>query len=277
MDVSEELPAPRKVEPIRIEVILVGGDLLAGDARDEQLKQLASFGRKHGGMIGRATIIPHDLQAVSECLREANARQPDLIVTVGGLGPALRDCTMESVSDVFDRPLSVTPPSRKGVEEAYTRLTHKGVLRSAGMNMAREKLCQIPIGSTPLKNDLGISNGLWLRVPGRPALLCLPGMPREAETMLSHLDDEMRELRPRPFVVRREIESPTPDEAELQPLVEKLAREFPQVKVQTRPTASARKGSNVRIILESHGSTEAEVNGRVGDAIRRLIALQSGS
>ena len=60
-------------------------------------------------------------------------------------------------------------------------------------------------------------------------------------------------------------------------MVEKLAREFPQVKVQTRPTASARKGSNVRIILESHGSTEAEVNGLVGDAIRRLIALQSGS
>ena len=210
MDSSEELSAPRKVEPIQIEVILVGGDLLAGDGRDEQLKQLATFGRNHGSIIGRATVIPHDLQGVCACLDEAEARQPDLIVTVGGLGPAARDCTLEAVATVLDKPLTVTPPSRKCVEEAYTRLAHKGVLRSAGMNMAREKLCQIPVGATALKNDLGIANGIWLRVAGRAALLCLPGMPREAEAMLAKLDDEMRELRPRPYVVRREIESPTP-------------------------------------------------------------------
>ncbi|MDH3626909.1 MAG: molybdopterin-binding protein [Acidobacteriota bacterium] len=267
----------RRVEPMAFEVILVGEDLLAGDVRDDHLRSLASFARQHGAIIRRATIVPYDLKAVRDAIAEAESRKPELVVVTGGLGPARRDCTLEAVSDVYGRPLSSAPLAHRWVDDAYTRLSHKGVVGSAAMNITRDKLCQIPVGSQPLKNEIGVANGIWLRLAGRPALLCLPGMPRESEAMLAEVTESIRELRPRHYVVRREIESPTTDEAALQPLIEKLAREFPEVRFQTRPIASARKGANVRVIFESHGRSEAETNGLVGDAIRRLIALQSGS
>jgi molybdopterin-biosynthesis enzyme MoeA-like protein len=163
------------------------------------------------------------------------------------------------------------------VEAAYQRLRAQRVLRKGGLTASREKMCTLPVGATPVENQVGIAPGVICRVAGRCTVLCLPGLPGEAEAVFEAAAPELKLTSWSKYVAVREIEAPTADESSLYPMLDRLVEEFPRVLVHSSPSDPAKPGRNVTIRLEAGGTSPQDANTHVDGALRRLLALAAGS
>jgi molybdenum cofactor synthesis domain-containing protein len=273
-------PAPRvqpaRTGPIRVELISVGRELLRGKIADTNAQQVARIVTQKGAMIRRITVVDDTTTSISAAVRESLERNPHLLVTSGGLGPADDDRTLGGVADALALPLAVDHATKQMVEAAYHRLAEKRVFSAEGLTAVREKLCTLPLGATPVPNPLGVSPGVLVQLSGGASVLCLPGMPEEMQAVLEaampllKIDFEGQ-------VALREVEAPTADESELAPLLDQLAREFPTLWINSRPAGSRKTGRKIVIRIEATGATHEKADAFVESCMKRLLALAAGS
>ena len=265
---------PQRSGPVRVELISVGRELLRGKIADGNAQRVARLLTQKGVWIRRIAVVDDSAAAVADAVREALARDPHLVITTGGLGPADDDRTLAGVGQALELPLTFDHRTKVLVEEAYAGLARRGVA-AGGLTATREKLCHIPIGGTAVPNPLGVSPGVFVRLPGGAVVLALPGMPDEMQAVLEsalpqlgiHFEGE---------VALREVESPTADESALAPLLDRLAHEFPSVWIQSRPSGSRKTGGRIVIRVEATGDTRAAADTAVDGCVRRLLALAAG-
>ena len=274
-------PAP-KVRPerhglIHVELISVGRDLLRGRVVDRNAPSLASRISRRGALVHRITTVDDNERAIGAAILEALERNPSLVIVTGGLGPASDDRTLDGVSVALNLPLTRHAQAKTMVEDVYRRLADARVVPTAGITEAREKLYVLPVGSTPVPNARGPAPGVICRLAGGTAVLCLPGDPGEMESTLKAALPLLKDVMPHRHVAEREIESPVADEAQLRPLLDNLAGEFPSLWITSRPAARRTRGARAIVSLEAMGATEQEANTALDNAQRRLLALASGS
>ena len=242
-----------------------------------QLRAIAGWVSRLGGLVHRITVLDDNEQAVATALGEALNRNPHLVITTGGLGPAADDLTLAGVATTLAQPLKVNPQARTMIEEAYQRLAQGKQVRSAALNLIREKMCRIPVNGIPVLNEQGLAPGVVCKLPGGAAVICLPGAPGEALQVLDAALPLLRELPPRVHTARREVEAPSADESLLPPLLEQISGEFPGLWVSSRPVTAGQPQPRVVVTLEATAPTEEEANTVLSGAVRRLLALAGGS
>jgi len=270
-------PRPARAGLARAEVVCIGRELLRGRLADRNAPQLARALTERGLLVSRITIVDDTPAAVATVVREALARNPHLLVTAGGLGPAEDDRTLEGVAAALGLPLGPDHQAREIVEESYRRLTEHKRGVGSGFTRGRERLCRLPKDFAPLPNPIGVSPGAFHRIAAGAVILCLPGTPAEAEAVLEAAMPAIK-LAVRPGeMARREIEAPTVDEAALLPLLRQLAAEFPGMWIRSEPAGARRQGGRVRIHLETLGPSLEQANTAVDAALKRLLALAAGS
>jgi len=272
-------PAP-KVRPERagvvaIELISIGRELLRGKIADGNAQRLARLLTQRGASVRRITVVDDAMVSIREALLEALGRDPHLVVTTGGLGPAEDDRTLEGLGAALNLPLVLDVQRKAAVEAGYARLERRHVIQAGGLTAAREKLCRVPVGAKTVENPLGVAPGVVLRLPGGAAVLALPGMPEEMravlEAALPTLDLDLRAE-----TAEREIESPTADEASLEPLLQRLSEEFPAVWIHSRSAGSRRTGAHIVIRLEATAARREEAEAELDSCVERLLALAAG-
>jgi nicotinamide-nucleotide amidase len=261
---------------VRVELLSVGRELLRGKIADGNAQRVARAVTQRGAMIRRITVVDDTAASIGMALREALGRDPHLVVTTGGLGPAEDDRTLEGVSRALELPMAFSHPTKALVESAYHRLKEKKIVSADGLTAQREKLCMIPLGGTPVPNPHGVSPGVIVRMAGGAIVLCLPGMPEEMEAVLEAALPLLK-IDFAGEVALREIEAPTSDESELAPLLDRLAREFPGVWISSRPAGSRRTGGRIVIRVEATGASREKADASVDGCVKRLLALASGS
>ena len=267
---------PRRTGPVRAEVISIGRDLLNGHTGDRNGRFLAGQIRQRGGEIGRITVVGDLETSIAAAVREALERNPHLLITSGGLGPAPDDCAKAAVATVLSLPVTLHTGARTLVEKAYRKLADARILPSGGINAERERLCKLPVGSEAVANDLGVAPGFICRMASGAAILCLPGRPEEMRAVFQAAVPLLKDVLPRDKLAQCEIESPTADETSLRGTLQKLADEFPTVWVSSRPSGS-RKGAKIVITFEATGPTREEADGVLQAVQRRLRALVAGA
>lgn len=269
---------PQRGGPLHLEIIAVGRDLLRGQVAEANGPAIANLFAGRGGLVHRITVVDDNEQVIETTLREALDRNPNLVVLTGGLGPAPDDVTLVGVSSTLGQPLTLNPVARAMIEETYQRLAKARRVRSAGINLAREKMCRIPVGATPLANEKGITPGVLCKLAGGAAVLCLPGAPDEAIAMLRGALPLLQEILPQSCTARREVEAPYPDESMLRSLLEQMAEEFPGLWITSRPVKTGRhRAISVLVCLEATAPTEDDANAVVSSAVRRLLAVVGGA
>lgn len=258
--------------PLHAEIIVVGRELLRGQVRDDNAGWVAGELTRRGALVHRITIVDDLERSITNAVAEARTRGVHLIVTTGGLGPALDDRTLAGVAEALRLPLTLSAPARDMVEQAYRELKAARLVGSTGLDRSREKMCHLPVGGEAIPNTGGVAPGMLLRLTGGAAVVSLPGRPEESRTVFEAVAERLRDLFPLRASAERELTAPTSDESAMRPVLDRLTEEFPGVWVKSHPPAGRRKDP-IRVTLQSFAATQKEAETLVEGAMRRLLSL----
>jgi hypothetical protein len=115
-------PAPvcEAARPLRVAVLLVGGELLDGAARDEGGPALCRALREAGAAVERVVAAPGEAVAVARsvqwCLQDADA-----VVSVGGVGSPHAEAVWDGVAAAVGAPREPLPELASALRRCFAR------------------------------------------------------------------------------------------------------------------------------------------------------------
>jgi nicotinamide-nucleotide amidase len=168
----------------RAGIIVTGTEVLSGIVTDRNGPWLSERLRECGVQVAHIDVVgdrPADLRAELEFLASEGM---DLVITSGGLGPTADDLTAEVVAEFSGRPLKLDEALERRIGAILERLrSNWRELDLDALREANRKQALVPEGATVLE-PVGTAPGLVVPAgDGRPAVLVLPGPPRELQPM----------------------------------------------------------------------------------------------
>lgn len=157
------------------EIIAIGTELLLGETPDTNTRHIAQTLRTLGINLYRTQTIGDNVDRIADVITEA-LKRADIIITTGGLGPTIDDPTREAAARAAGVTLEYHEELWKQIDE---RLSKHG--RSTSDNQKRQ--AYIPQSGIPITNPVGTAPAFIVEI-GNKSIICLPGVPREMETLL---------------------------------------------------------------------------------------------
>ncbi|QIB73780.1 competence/damage-inducible protein A [Halogeometricum borinquense] len=159
---------------MRIAVVTVGDELLAGDTVNTNASWLAERLTARGVRVERVTTVPDRVAEIARVVNEYRAEYDAVIVT-GGLGPTHDDLTMAGVAAAVGRELVEH-------EAALEWLTEHGGYAAAELS---EGTTDLPARARMLPNEVGVAPGAVVE-----EIYVLPGVPEEMKAMFERIESE---------------------------------------------------------------------------------------
>lgn len=251
------------------EIIAVGNELLNGDVQDTNTHWLCRRLTGLGATVRHCATVRDDEPAIAAEVSASLARDADLVVTTGGMGPTQDDLTLSAVATAVGVGLAIDERALTMVTDKYRELAADGHVESADITASRKKMSMLPEGATPLANPVGAAPGVLLEVQNA-IIVCVPGVPAELQGIVNtSLAPTLRRLFGSASFVEDEVVAHVGDESVLAPALAEVAAQHPGVYVKSRPK---RFGPDVRIriTVSARGSSEDEASGEVASALRSL-------
>ena len=161
------------------ELVMIGTELLLGEIVDTNATKLAKMLREIGLDLYYKTTVGDNEARITAVLNLALDRSP-VVITSGGLGPTVDDMTRQAVACATGRTLVYNQELERQIAARF---------RSFGRAMAdnNKRQAYIPEGALPLPNPVGTAPCFLSEdVRGRGFIVCLPGVPRELEYMMTN-------------------------------------------------------------------------------------------
>jgi nicotinamide-nucleotide amidase len=165
----------------RAGIVVTGTEVLTGRVQDRNGPWIADRLLELGVELAHITICgdrPRDIEAQLRFLADEGV---DLIVTSGGLGPTADDITVETVARFCGRELVLDAELEAKIADIIKRLMARfDNVDFEAVRAANRKQALIPAGAHVI-DPVGTAPGVV--VPGKPAVIVLPGPPRELQPM----------------------------------------------------------------------------------------------
>ncbi len=223
---------------MRVAVVTVGDELLAGDTVNTNAAWLGEQLDRRGARVERIVVVP---DRVGEIAAEVNRLRAahDAVVVTGGLGPTHDDLTMDGVAAALGVPVE---PSDDAIAwlDGHEDYSHDDLV---------EGTSDLPRGARLIPNPEGVAPGAVCRGEDGVPIYVLAGVPEEMEAMFEAVADEF-EGTPR---TRRFVETSEPESA----LIDRFAavqEEFEGIAVGSYPGAD---GVSVKLEGEDPEVVEA--------------------
>ncbi len=131
------------------EIISVGNELLIGHTLDTNSHWIAKRLTRFGWTLLRITVLRDSLGAIKDGVTGALRRRPDLLITLGGLGPTHDDMTLKGVALALNKGLVLNSEAFAMVKARYNVLEASTGLTRTRSNDQRwdEKACLASRGS----------------------------------------------------------------------------------------------------------------------------------
>jgi nicotinamide-nucleotide amidase len=159
-------------------IVAVGSEMLTPFRVDTNSLFITERLNAIGYDVRLKAVVGDDVGELARLLDDA-LTWAGLIVVTGGLGPTEDDITREAVARVLGVPLDVDEQIVDHIRERFAR-------RGLTMPEINRRQAMVPRGATVLPNPNGTAPGLWLE-KGGPAMVLLPGPPREMQPMFDEL------------------------------------------------------------------------------------------
>ena len=210
-------------------IIVIGNEILTGKSEDKNASFLIGELHRLGVALRRVTVIPDDLNAISEEVRLCSASY-SFVFTSGGVGPTHDDITIPGVAQALGRPV-VRHPELSEMLRSYF---------GDDADQARMRMADTPEGSELIRGE-----GLRWPVLMTGNVYILPGVP---ELFRSKFEAIRERFRVEPFhtcaIYTRE------DEFDISPRLYQVAASYPEVDIGSYPTFN-RDDYRVKITIES--------------------------
>lgn len=190
---------------MRVAVVTVGDELLAGDTVNTNAAWLGSELRKLGAHVERVIVVPDRVGDIAQVVNESRA-QYDAVIVTGGLGPTHDDLTIEGVAAAVGLP----------VEENEAAIEWFDQHRSYSSGDLVDGTTALPAGARMLPNEAGVAPGAVVVADDDVPIYVFPGVPEEMKAMFDLVREEFTGApRERVFVEVSEPESALIDRLEL--------------------------------------------------------------
>lgn len=216
-----------------IELLMIGNEILIGKTKDTNSSWMAKRITKYGHQVRRITTIEDDREVIASVLKEILGRDPNMIITSGGLGPTFDDMTLEGIAKGLDREIRLDKHAYEAIKKAYENANKQGILKLKGMTAEREKMAYLPEGSIPLPNVRGTAPGVKINEKNT-RIYCLPGVPMEMKAMFKNailpiLKEEQGKFIEKHFIFEGIGES------QIAPYVSEMEEKNPKIWIKTHP------------------------------------------
>jgi nicotinamide-nucleotide amidase len=160
---------------MRIQLLLTGSELMAGDTVDSNSAAIAQQLGGHGLAVFRKVTIGDDFDLLCSEI-EQMSRDSQVLIVNGGLGPTIDDLTAAALARVVGQELAEHPV-------AIEQLRAWCAKRNYPINEANRKQAILPTGVDIVPNNNGSAPGFHIR-HNDCDIYCTPGVPSELRLML---------------------------------------------------------------------------------------------
>jgi nicotinamide-nucleotide amidase len=157
------------------EIITIGTELLLGETADINTRFIAQTLRGLGVDLYRTQTVGDNAGRIARAVSEAQ-QHADIVITTGGLGPTVDDPTRQAIAEAVGLTLEFHPELW---EQIVARIGRYG--RMPTENQKRQ--AYIPRGAIAIENPVGTAPAFIVETHNG-AVITLPGVPREMETLL---------------------------------------------------------------------------------------------
>lgn len=189
---------------MRVGIVTVGDELLAGETTNTNAAWLAEEVTRRGGRVERIVTIPDESAVVTDRIA-AYHDQFDAVLVTGGLGGTHDDLTVPAVADALDREVVVDEAARTAVRESAAALADEepDMVEQYDLSFDLDAWASLPAGARHVENPVGLAPGAVV-----DGVYLLPGVPAEMRGVFGRVADEFGGDR-----VSRSIRTPTPEGA----------------------------------------------------------------
>lgn len=159
-----------------IALLATGDEIILGDTQNTNTFHLAHALNSEGLPLGRHLTCGDQENDITECI-EFLAKNHNVIILTGGLGPTSDDRTRFALGRFVDKPLADFPEALAHIEN---RLRHSKL----ALTEANKQQAKFPVGAELLPNPNGTAMGCFYQHKNIMFFL-LPGPPRECLPMFN--------------------------------------------------------------------------------------------
>jgi molybdenum cofactor synthesis domain-containing protein len=159
-------------------VVIIGNEILTGGTEDENARFLIHELHGLGISLRRVVIIPDDVAAIVDTVKECSAGF-DFVFTSGGVGPTHDDVTIEGVARALGRPVVRNPELVAVIREYF----------GGSMDDARLRMADAPEGS-----ELIYSSATRWPVLAAGNVYILPGVPEIFRAKFAAIRERFRSV-----------------------------------------------------------------------------------
>jgi molybdenum cofactor synthesis domain-containing protein len=253
---------------LKIGITVVGDEILSGHVQDTNTYWLLNQLRKMNYEVQRVEIVPDAVDLIARSVKRLLTEDFDLIFVTGGLGPTPHDMTTEGVACALGLKCETNAEALDLIRAQYERFRERGLFREQGSQdqAAAEKMSRLPPGCEILP-PIGTAPGFYCvtkNAAGKDAkIFVLPGPPIEYQAMFkTHIKNKFLQSNP-DAKTTIEIATQT-EESRLVPLIERIAREFPTVRIASYPNIE-----QLQVLIRVTGKPEA--TNYVADLIQKAL------
>jgi nicotinamide-nucleotide amidase len=156
-------------------IYAIGQEILEGSIVDTNSPYIAKRLTREGYSVNEIKILPDNISYIVDCL-ENGLNNSDIVITSGGLGPTFDDLTIEALSKISGKELSLNA-------EAYAVLKEKMLSRHRDINEGHLKQVMLPKGSIVFNNPIGTAPCVGIEIE-KKIVIALPGVPDEMTNIL---------------------------------------------------------------------------------------------
>jgi molybdenum cofactor synthesis domain-containing protein len=220
---------------MRVAVITVGDELLAGDTVNTNAAWLGRQLDSRGARVERVVTVPDRIGDIATEVNEARAAYDAVIVT-GGVGPTHDDLTMDGVAAALGVEIEEHDDAVAWIND-HDAYSHDDLV---------DGTADLPAGARMLPNPEGVAPGAVLEGEDGVPVYVLPGVPAEMKGMFRAVAEEFSGTER----TRAVIETPAPESSLIEHL--EAVRERFAVSIGSYP------GENVSIKVEGEDAGEVE-------------------